>query len=44
MEPIDHLAWVVPTVLSISFVASLIAVSKKPTYLTDKLKRRNYHK
>ncbi|WP_281272293.1 hypothetical protein [Neobacillus piezotolerans] len=44
MEPIDHLAWVVTTVLGISFIASLIAVAKKPNYLTDKLKRQDYHK
>ncbi|WP_275670721.1 hypothetical protein [Neobacillus notoginsengisoli] len=44
MEPIDHLAWVVPTILGISFITSLIAISKKPHYLTAKIKRRNYNR
>lgn len=44
MEPIDHLAWVVPTILGVSFITSLVVISKKPRYLTAKLKRRNYTK
>jgi hypothetical protein len=40
MEPIDYLAWVVPTLLGVSFVASLYAISKKPKYMTEKVSRR----
>ncbi|EIJ78042.1 hypothetical protein PB1_10769 [Bacillus methanolicus PB1] len=36
MTPIELFAWILSTILGISFIISLVALSRKPRYIAEK--------